>query len=115
MVGVLVVVGSAGTGAGAQPEAPKQPAAAEEAEPGETGEPLSLDSARSGKVSAQAVALRKAAQQGAPFCAVCEAAKKKLAALQQQERANRPPGTDVAVRPASNSVVVWRPGRWSIA
>jgi len=38
-----------------------------------------------------------------------------FAALQQQERANRPPGTDVAVRPASNSVVVWRPGRWPIA
>jgi MerR family transcriptional regulator/heat shock protein HspR len=38
-----------------------------------------------------------------------------FAALAEHERANRPPGTDLAVRPASASLLVWRPGRWPIA
>ena len=38
-----------------------------------------------------------------------------FAALQQHERANRPPGTDVVLRPSGSSVLVWRPNRWTIA
>jgi MerR family transcriptional regulator, heat shock protein HspR len=37
-----------------------------------------------------------------------------FAALQRQERATRGPGTEVAVRDRSTSVVVWRPGRWPV-
>ena len=36
-------------------------------------------------------------------------------ALERLERATRPPGTDVALRDRSTSVVVWRPGRWPVA
>lgn len=38
-----------------------------------------------------------------------------VAAIQRYERAARGPGTDLAVRDRSTSVVVWRPGRWPIA
>jgi MerR family transcriptional regulator/heat shock protein HspR len=37
-----------------------------------------------------------------------------FAALQRYERATRGPGTEVAVRDRSTSVVVWRPGRWPV-
>lgn len=37
------------------------------------------------------------------------------AALQHHERVARGPGTTVAVRDRSTSVVVWRPGRWPVA
>jgi MerR family transcriptional regulator/heat shock protein HspR len=37
-----------------------------------------------------------------------------FAALQRYERVTRGPGTEVAVRDRSTSVVVWRPGRWPV-
>ena len=37
-----------------------------------------------------------------------------FAALQRHERAARGPGSEVAVRDRSTSVVVWRPGPWPV-
>ncbi|MFB0553033.1 MAG: type VI secretion system Vgr family protein [Phycisphaerae bacterium] len=63
--------GSAGSGAGCSPDAPKPPEEADQAKPGETSEP---PIAR--EYSPQAVTLTQCSIDGTPFCEQCEAAKK---------------------------------------
>ncbi len=84
--------GSAGSGSGCSPEAPKPPKEATTAEPGATNEVQSGSAATSSvqlstiKVGSfthpQAQTLANAAQTGVPFCEKCEAARRALA--QQQ-------------------------------
>jgi type VI secretion system secreted protein VgrG len=90
--------GSAGSGSGSSPDAPKDPKVAKEAatdQPGEVTQaqatPIqkqgqSLDSVTVGSYqSPQAQTLVNAAPSGTPFCEVCEEAR------QQQQRAARSP------------------------
>ena len=92
--------GSAGSGSGSSPDAPKDPTAPKEAADDQAGEvtsaqatPMqkqgeSLDSVAVGGYQApQAKALSNAAQSGTPFCEVCEEKRK------QSQDASRQPET----------------------
>ncbi len=82
--------GSAGTGSGSSPAAPKAPTEADKAKPGGKGAPpaahvmqnsaaskgASPHSVASKGTSPQATALKQAAKTGTPFCEKCEAARK---------------------------------------
>jgi type VI secretion system secreted protein VgrG len=99
--GMMVMInsgGSAGSGSGSSPAAPKAPKEPKEAandQPGAISQaqatPIqsksqSLDSVSVGNLqSAQAQALKKAAQNGTPFCEICEEERKK------QQSATKPP------------------------
>lgn len=90
--GTMVMInsgGAAGSGSGSRPGSPQAPTAAQEAdnaEPGEVSEVeaapqqhsgRSLDSAAvGGYQNPQAQTLRSAAQSGAPFCEICEKARR---------------------------------------
>jgi type VI secretion system secreted protein VgrG len=72
--------GAAGAGSGASPEAPKSPREADKAEPGEAAPPLLAEQAPAFTgPSPQAAALRRAAQQGVPFCEKCAEAARQAA------------------------------------
>jgi type VI secretion system secreted protein VgrG len=82
--------GSAGSGSGCSPAAPTAPKEADKADPGQVSDaqgrnatktPVSLQTVKAltGQ-STQAQALTSAAQNGAPFCEKCEAARRALAA-----------------------------------
>ena len=65
--------GSAGSGAGASPQVPKDPTEADNADPGQLGEPAAAPSPSLGRytlttISPAAAVLRAAAQSGAAFC-----------------------------------------------
>ena len=72
--------GSAGSGAGCQPEAPEEPTEADTGEPGETDEPpLAPEPPMPVWFCAQATVLKEAAKDGTPFCEECEKAKQQQA------------------------------------
>lgn len=60
--------GSAGTGSGCSPAAPKPPKEADIAEPGKKVQPAAAAAAVAASPSAQAQTLKDAAQSGTPFC-----------------------------------------------
>jgi type VI secretion system secreted protein VgrG len=72
--------GAAGSGAGSSPEAPKDPTEAKEADDDNAGSvdqpPPKPQPPTPVTYSAQATVLQKAAEDGTPFCAVCEAARR---------------------------------------
>lgn len=81
--GTMVMVnsgGSAGTGSGSSPAAPKVPLEADKAKPGAMAAPPPPDVkqpvAGSQPPSPQAATLRQAAESGTPFCEKCEAARR---------------------------------------
>lgn len=81
--GTMVMVnsgGSAGTGSGSSPAAPKMPLEADKAKPGAMAAPSPPDVkqpvAGSQPPSPQAVTLKQAAESGTPFCEKCEAARR---------------------------------------
>jgi len=85
--GTMVMVnsgGSAGTGSGSSPAAPKAPLEADKAKPGAMAAPPPPDVkqpvAASQSASPQAATLRQAAESGTPFCEKCEAARRAQAA-----------------------------------
>jgi type VI secretion system secreted protein VgrG len=89
IVGTLVNInsgGAAGSGAGSSPEAPKDPTEAKEADDDNAGSvdqpPPTPQPPTPVTYSAQATVMQKAAEDGTPFCAVCEAAR--LARQNQQ-------------------------------
>ncbi|NZA28576.1 type VI secretion system tip protein VgrG [Luteimonas sp. SJ-92] len=67
--------GSAGSGAGCAPTAPKAPAEADKAKPGEVTE-FAAAGSRQTALGPQAATLTEAAKSGVPFCEKCEAARK---------------------------------------
>jgi type VI secretion system secreted protein VgrG len=68
--------GSAGSGAGCTPDAPKEPTEADTGEPGGTSEPPSApEPLTPEQFCAQATVLKEAAKDGTPFCEECEKAK----------------------------------------
>jgi type VI secretion system secreted protein VgrG len=74
--GTMVMInsgGAAGSGSGSSPEAPGQPKEADNAQTGQVSQPPPPPPAREPVTfSPAALALKQAAQQGAPFCEVCE-------------------------------------------
>jgi type VI secretion system secreted protein VgrG len=76
IVGTMVLInsgGSAGSGPGAHPESPKDPAEADKADPGQaSGPPITFQGKRTvvppDSYSPMALALKSAADSGAPFC-----------------------------------------------
>ena len=72
--------GSAGSGAGCQPEAPTEPKEADTGEPGETSEPpRPPEPPTPVQFCAQATVMQQAAADGTPFCEECEKAKQQQA------------------------------------
>jgi type VI secretion system secreted protein VgrG len=64
--------GAAGSGAGANPDAPKAPQEADDAKSGERVKPPTpLPPVKAEKYSQAALVLKRAAQEGTPFCEVC--------------------------------------------
>jgi type VI secretion system secreted protein VgrG len=83
MQGTMVMInssGSAGSGSGSSPTAPKDPLEADNAKPGEAMPPPAPGDAPPAPASPQAGVLKNAAKSGAPFCEKCEAARKAQAA-----------------------------------
>jgi type VI secretion system secreted protein VgrG len=83
MQGTMVMInssGSAGSGSGSSPTAPKDPLEADNAKPGEAMKPPAPGDAPPAPASPQAGVLKNAAKSGAPFCEKCEAARKAQAA-----------------------------------
>jgi type VI secretion system secreted protein VgrG len=83
IVGTLVMInsgGAAGSGAGSSPTSPIDPVEAKEADDDNAGSvdqpPPTLQPPTPVKYSAQAQVMQKAAEDGTPFCAVCEAARR---------------------------------------
>jgi type VI secretion system secreted protein VgrG len=83
IVGTLVMInsgGAAGSGAGSSPTSPDNPVEAKEADDDNAGSvdspPPAPQSPTPVTYSAQATVLKKAAEDGTPFCAVCEAARR---------------------------------------
>lgn len=76
--------GSAGSGSGSSPVAPKAPTEADKAKPGDKGAPPPANSFQEpvapSRPSPQAIALKEAAKTGTPFCEKCEAARKAASA-----------------------------------
>lgn len=69
--------GASGSGAGANPDAPKDPKEADNAEPGKKPEPpKAMPPLQPINFSPMSVSLTEAAQSGAPFCEICEQAKR---------------------------------------
>lgn len=68
--------GSAGSGGGCSPTAPKAPRPADDAKPGEKLQPPETSAPpKPVELSPYALALRSAAEEGAPFCEICEQAR----------------------------------------
>jgi type VI secretion system secreted protein VgrG len=91
IVGTLVNInsgGAAGSGAGSSPTSPIDPVEAKEADDDNAGSvdqpPPTLQPPTPVTYSAQATVLKMAAQDGTPFCAVCEAARRAQQAQQAQ-------------------------------
>ncbi|OOG55629.1 type VI secretion system tip protein TssI/VgrG [Rhodanobacter sp. C03] len=85
MQGTMVMInsgGSAGTGSGSSPTAPKDPLEADQAKPGEAMPPPAPGDAPPPPASPQAGVLKDAAKSGTPFCEKCEAARKAQASGQ---------------------------------
>jgi type VI secretion system secreted protein VgrG len=83
IVGTLVNInsgGAAGSGAGSSPTSPIDPVEAKEADDDNAGSvdqpPPTLQPPTPVTYSAQATVMQKAAEDGTPFCAVCEAARR---------------------------------------
>jgi len=81
--------GSAGSGSGCAPEAPKPPKEAAKAEPGEISKPppkpAPPPAPAAGFKNAQAQTLANAAQDGTPFCEKCEEARRAQAEQEENE------------------------------
>ena len=77
--------GAAGSGAGANPDPPKPPTEADNAEPGNTPKPPPPKAPPAPvKFSPMAVSLQRAAESGTPFCAICEQIRREREQQQQQ-------------------------------
>ncbi len=77
--------GAAGSGAGANPDPPKPPTEADNAEPGNTPRPPEPKPPPPPvRFSPMAISLKRAAESGTPFCAICEKLRKEREQEQQQ-------------------------------